>query len=156
MSCCVNNELTDALRSAIKDRATWFYLLLQEAKKQNADSDQIAKNAIFKYGQFKGAKLGDCKNPREFFDAIATTNGSLAFAMEEVKVEENEGTYRFHACALCEAWRELGCNAEEIKDLCDLASEGDYGMISGFPLDLKFNGTIGSGAKYCEMIVSKK
>jgi hypothetical protein len=152
----VNEELTDAIRSAIKDRATWFYLLLQEAKKQGGDSDSIAKNAIFKYGQMKGKKLGDIKTPRQFFDGIATKNGALAFAMEEVKVAENEGTMRFHFCALTEAWKELGCTPEEIKQLCDLASEGDYGMISNFPLKLHFNGTIAHGDKCCEMVVTKK
>lgn len=83
-------------------------------------------------------------------------NARLAFAMEEVKVEENQGMYRFHRCALCEAWRELGCNQEEISRLCKLASEGDDEVISAFPLELQFNGTIGEGKEYCELIVTKE
>jgi len=67
---CVNQELTDALRGAIKDRAMWFYLLLEEAEAQGANSDEIAKKAISKYGQIKGARIGDCQTPRKFFDGI--------------------------------------------------------------------------------------
>lgn len=152
---CVNQELTDAIRSAIKDRALWFYLLLEEAKAQGADPDEVAKKAIFKYGAIKGARMGDRQTPREFFDGIVTKNSSLAFAMEEVSVAEDQGVYRFHACALCEAWRELGCTAEEISRLCKLAMQGDFGMVSSYPLELSFNSTIGEGAKYCEMVVTK-
>ncbi len=152
---CVNQELTDAVRGAIKDRALWFYLLLDEAKAQGANADEMAKKAIFKYGQIKGARISDCQTPREFFDGIVTKNSSLAFAMEEVCVAENQGIYRFHACALCEAWRELGCTQEEIGRLCKLAMEGDFGLVSSYPLDLSFNCTIGDGAKYCEMVVTK-
>ena len=32
---------------------------------------------------------------------------------------------------------------------------GDFGLVSSYPLDLKFNSTIGDGAKYCEMVVTK-
>lgn len=153
---CNAEELTEAVRACIKDRATWFYLLLQAAKEQGADADAIAKKAIFKFGQKKGAKLGDVKTPRAFFDGIATRNASLAFAMEEVKVGEDQGVYRFHKCALCEVWRELGCTPQEIDKLCKLAMEGDFGVVSQFPLDLKFNCTIGDGSDFCEMVITKK
>lgn len=154
--CCDNQELTDAIRASIQHRATWFYLLLKAAKEHGADSDAIAKEAIFKAGQLSGAKIGMCKTPREFFNGLATKNVSLAFAMEEIGVDENQGIYRFHRCALCDAWRELGCTQDEINHLCKLAMEGDYGIMSAYPLDLKFNCTIGDGSDYCEMVVTKK
>lgn len=155
-TCCENQELTDGIRGAIKARATWFYLLLQAAKEQGADSDAIAKKAIFKAGQLNNVKMGMCNTPREFFDALANKNTSLAFAMEELKVDEQEGVYRFHKCALCDAWQELGCTQDEINHLCKLAMEGDYGIMSAYPLDMKFNCTIGDGSDYCEMVVAKK
>lgn len=151
-----NKEMTEAIRAGIKDRATWFYLLLKTAKEQGEDSDELAKKAIFEFGQLKGKKLGDVSTPRDFFDGIASKNSALAFAMEEVKVEEDEGIYRFHHCALCDAWRELGCSPEEIDQLCKLAMQGDFGMVSDYPLELNFRGTIGEGADYCEMVITKK
>ncbi len=150
-----NQELTAAVRDCIKDRATWFYLLLQAAKEQGADQAKIAETAIFKFGQGKGAKIGAVTNPRQFFDGIATKNASLAFAMEEIQVGEEQGIYRFHHCALCEAWRELGCSQPEINQLCQLAMKGDYGVVSAFPLKLEFNSTIADGSEYCEMVITK-
>lgn len=154
--CCENQELTDLVRGAIKHRAIWFYELLKSAKEQGADADSIAQKAIYRVGQAAGAKMGVRKTPREFFDGLAHKSNKLAFSMEEISVDENKGIYRFHTCALCDAWRELGCDQDEINHLCKLAMAGDYGMMSANPLDLKFNCTIGDGSKYCEMVVTKK
>ncbi len=151
-----NREVTAAVRAAIKDRATWFYLLLQSAGEQGANTGVLAQTAIFKYGQLKAQRIESVSTPREFFDAIANKHSALAFAMEEVKVDEQQGVYRFHHCALCEAWRELGCSQAEINELCKLAMQGDYGLVSGFPLTLNFNCTIGEGAEYCEMVIAKQ
>jgi len=151
-----NNDLTEAIRAGIRDRGTWFYLLLKAAKEQGGDSDAIAKKAIFEFGKLKGEGLGDVSTPREFFDSISSKNAALAFEMEEVNVEENEGTFRFHHCALCDAWNILGCSQEEINQLCKLSMQGDYGMVSDYPLDLNFKCTIGEGANYCEMVITKK
>ncbi len=150
-------ELTEAIRLAIQDRATWFYLLLEEIKASGANPDEIAEKAIFKFGQMKGQKIGTATTPREFFDGIATPNASLAFAMEEIDVQAEKGIYRFHHCALCEAWKKLGCSQEQITHLCNLASCGDYGVVSCFPdLELAFNGTIAENKPYCELQVTLK
>jgi len=153
---CEEKELTEAIRAGIKDRATWFYLLLQEAKELGIDEKELAKKAIFKAGELKSKKAETCHTPREFFTLLASKNNRLAFEMEEIHVAEEEGMYRFHRCALCDAWQELGCSREEIDQLCKLASEGDYGIVSTFPLNLKFNSTIADGSDYCEMVITKK
>jgi hypothetical protein len=156
--CCVpEKELTEAIRLAIQDRATWFYLLLKEIKAAGGDPDAVAEKAIFKFGQAKGKKIGKAATPKEFFDGIATRNAALAFAMEPGEVTADRGYYRFHYCALVEAWKQLGCSPGEIAHLCELAKCGDYGVISCFPeLELSFNGVIAEGKPYCELIVTKK
>lgn len=160
--CCNNNtvsekELTEAVRMAIQDRAIWFYLLLKEIEAAGGDPDVVAEKAIFKFGQGKGKKIGKAATPKEFFDGIATKNAFLAFAMEPGEVTEDRGYYRFHHCALVEAWKQLGCSQDEIAHLCELASCGDHGVISCFPdLELSFNGVIAEGKPYCELVVTKK
>lgn len=155
--CFTEQELTEAVRLAIQDRATWFWLLLNEIKAEGGDPDKIAEKAIFKFGQMKGKKIGTATTPKEFFDGIATRNAKLAFAMEPREVTEEKGAYRFHHCALVEAWKNLGCSPEEVAHLCELASCGDYGVVSCFPeLELSFNGVIAEGKPYCELIVTKK
>lgn len=150
-------ELTEAIRLAIQDRATWFYLLINEFKAAGYDTDEPVKKAIFKFGQMKGRKIGTAETPKEFFDGIATPNAGLAFDMEDAGVGEEQGAYRFHHCALVEAWKNLGASKEEIEHLCELASCGDYGVVSCFPnLELKFNELISKGDAFCELVVTKK
>lgn len=150
-------DLTEAIRAAIQDRATWFYLLLEGMKEMGYDADAVAKKAIFKFGQMKGQKIGTATTPKEFFDGIATRNAAFAFAMEPRDCTEEVGTYRFHHCALVEAWKNLGCSPDEIKHLCDLASCGDHGVVSCFPeLELKFNALLAAGEDYCELQIDKK
>lgn len=150
-------EFTEAIRLAIQDRATWFYLLMEGMKEMGYDADAVAKKAIFKFGQMKGEKIGTATTPKEFFDGIATRNAALAFEMEPGQCSEETGTYRFHHCALVEAWKKLGCSPAEVKHLCDLASCGDYGVVSCFPeLELKFNSLLAAGEDCCELQIDKK
>jgi hypothetical protein len=150
-------ELTEAIRMAIQDRATWFYLLIKEFQAAGYATDEPVKKAIFKFGQMKGKKLGAVTTPEQFFDGIGTTNARLAFDMENHGVDATKGAYRFHHCALVEAWKGLGASKEEIAHLCDLASCGDFGVISNFPeLGLKFNKIIAKGDAFCELEVTRK
>jgi len=150
-------ELTEAIRLAIQDRATWFYLLIQEFKAAGYETDEPVKKAIFKFGQMKGRKIGTATTPQAFFDGIGTTNARLAFNMEDAGVGAEKGSYKFHHCALVEAWKNLGATPEEVAHLCDLASCGDYGVISCFPeLELEFDSLIAKGDACCELVVTRK
>lgn len=150
-------ELTDTFRAAIEDRARWFYLLLKYAKEENADVDKIAEKAIKEFGNMKGMAIGEAKTALDFANAILTGHPREAFAMEPVKLDENESVIKFRYCALVEAWKKLGCAPEEVAKLCELASFGDYGMIECFPhLDLEFKQLISKGQDCCEMVITKK
>ena len=156
-TCVTQEELTEAIRMAIQDRAVWFYLLIKEFKAAGYETDEPVKKAIFKFGQMKGRKIGSATTPQQFFDGIGTPNARLAFAMEDKGVGPKKGVYRFHNCALVEAWKGLGATPEEIAHLCDLASCGDHGVVSCFPeLELKFNDIIAKGDAYCELEITRK
>ena len=47
------NHVED-IRSAIEHRATWFYFLLDDARKKGLDGDDFARKAIFRTGCFHG------------------------------------------------------------------------------------------------------
>lgn len=147
-------ELTNAFRSAIEDRAKWFYLL---SKHTPEGFDKIAEKAITEFGIAKGKALGDCKTAKDFANGILTGHPREAFAMEPVKLDENESVIKFHYCALVEAWKKLGCSKEEIAHLCDLACFGDFGMVSVFPhLMLEFKQLLSRCESCCEMVITKK
>ncbi len=145
-ACVTRAELTEAVRLAIQDRATWFYLLIKEFQAAGYATDEPVRKAIFKFGQMKGRRIGQAGTPREFFDGIATPVGALAFEMEDKGAGAEQGVYRFHHCALVEAWKKLGATPEEVAHLCELASCGDFGVVSCSPgLELEFNKLIAKG-----------
>lgn len=150
------NEMTEAVRAAIVDRATWFYLLLKASEKQGANSGDIAKEAITEFGKMKGKKFGDIKTPGEFINKISEGQGCYAFAMGDKVIGEDKGEIKFRYCALVEAWKNLGCSPEEIKELCKLASYGDFGIVSCFPeLNLEFKELLSHGESCCHMVITK-
>lgn len=158
MAGCTNNpQVTNAYRSAIEDRATWFYLLLKAAEELGGDPEKIAEKAITEFGKNKGKKLGNIGTPSEFVDALAVGYGEGAFAMKKGERTDEQATLRFHHCALVDAWKNLGCTREEISKLCRLARYGDYAMISNFPqLQLDFPQVIADGGETCEMVITYK
>jgi hypothetical protein len=63
----INNKKVLENRAAIEHRATWFYLLLDEARKEGLDWDSFARRAIFKCGCFHGnTNFNDIKNLKDF------------------------------------------------------------------------------------------
>jgi hypothetical protein len=147
-------ELTEAFRSAIEDRAKWFYLL---AKHTPEGFDEIAAKAITEFGIDKGHALGECKSAKDFANGILTGHPREAFAMEPIKIDEEQSVIKFHYCPLVEAWKKAGCSAEEVAHLCDLACNGDFGMASVFPeLKLEFKQLLAKGEDCCEMVITKK
>lgn len=150
-------EVTTAFRAAIEDRATWFYLLLKAAEKLGADPEKVAEQAITQFGKSKGEKFGAVETPGDFVDALGSGYAEHAFDMEKVEKTEERGVLHFHYCPLVEAWKKLGCSAEEISRLCRLARYGDYGVISNFPhLQLEFKKLLADGDDVCELIITKK
>ncbi len=147
-------ELTDAFRSAIEDRAKWFYLLSKYTKE---GFDEVAEQAITEFGIAKGKALGDCKTAKDFANGILSGHPNKAFDMEPVKLDDDKCVIKFHHCPLVEAWKKLGCSKEEVEHLCDLACYGDYGMVSIFEnLSLEWKQLLSKGAKCCEMCISRK
>lgn len=146
------SDVTKAYRSAIADRATWFYLLLRAAEEKGVNGEELAEKAITEYGVEKGKLLGDVKNAADFAAALHKGYGCQGFAMEKVKETEKESVLHFHHCELVETWRAKGLSPDEVSRLCRLARYGDLGMVSNFPgLQLAFPKVIADGDDYCEL-----
>lgn len=150
-------ELVQAVRGAIQDRATWFYLLLEAAKEEGIDPDKIAKKAITEYGKIKSKNFKAVNGAGDFTSQLASGVTKCAFDMEIVTTEDKKGELKFSHCALVEAWKKLGCSSDEIVKLCHMANYGDYGMINSFEgLELEFPKMLSKGDECCHMIVTKK
>ena len=150
-------ELTEAFRMAIEDRARWFYLLLKYAREEGADIESIARKAITEFGHLKGIAIGEMPDAASFAKALMTGHACQAFEMEAEMLDPRESVLKFRHCALVEAWKKLGCNEQELADLCKLARYGDYGMVEKSPaLELDFKQLISEGQDCCELVIRQK
>jgi len=150
-------ELTAAVRSAIEDRATWFYLLLKVAEEGGLDQDEVAKTAMTRYGKIKSENFKDVKTAGDFVTRLSSGHTLGAFSMEKLVVEDNRGELKFEHCALFEAWKKLGCTPQEIENLCKMANYGDYGILSTIKgLKMEFPKMLAKGDPYCQVVVTRQ
>lgn len=157
----IDEPIINAIRSAIEHRATWFSLLLDEVKKDGPDMEKIGRAAVFKCGCFHGLqKLENCidaEDMREFLKVFADDTVQKVFEMEVVQNTEDQLSIDFHYCPLVAAWQKLGVSEEDLPLLCDIAMEGDRGIISEFPsYQFQLNGTIAEGDSVCRIRISKE
>jgi hypothetical protein len=158
----IDESLVNGIRNAIEHRATWFYLLLDEVAKNGGDSEKIGRAAIHKCGCFHGNEkmLKNCKNVddmSEFLKVFADETGQRVFEMEILENTRDKLAIDFHYCPLVTAWQKLGLDQEEIALLCDIAMDGDRGIISTFD-GYRFNleGVIAKGDSVCKIRIEKE
>ena len=154
-------ENTQNLRKAVEHRATWFYLLMDEARKRGVDWEEMARDAVFRCGCIHGGEIRSrCQNPedlRDFEKAFLTEAGKKVFAMEVVTSTEDELEVHFHYCPLVEAWEKLGCSRDDLALLCDIAMDGDRGIASRFDaFAFELGDTLAGGHPACILKFSKK
>lgn len=157
----VNDEKVNILRTAIEHRATWFYFLLDEVKKNGLDAEKLGRTAISRCGCFHGAEkiMKKCENPedlRSFFKVFIDEVCMKAFEMEVKENTENKLYIDFYYCPLVAAWKKLNVD-DDIPLLCDIAMEGDRGICSKFDgYKFSLGKLISKGDRYCELRIDKK
>ena len=152
------NETIEAVRSAIEDRATYLFLLLKEmeAAVGPEEANRLASRAIYRYGQTKGQQMGPLTTPADFIAHQMRPGRQEIFDKEAIEAGETRGEIRFHYCPLVTAWKRLGATPEELSRLCDIAMQGDHGMLSHTPMTLKLPRSIARGDPYCQLILELK
>lgn len=147
---------TDLLRGAIEHRATWFALLVDEAEKAGLGTE-FAHNAIRRCGAFHGAnKYPQTSDLKEFSAAFANPDVVGVFEMDVVKDDGQNLDIDFHYCPLVAAWQKLGISEDKLPELCDIAMDGDRGIISVYPdFEFELGKTIAKGDDLCEIRIKK-
>ena len=150
------NPRTELLRGAIEHRATWMGLLIDEAKKQGLDTD-FAHEAIRRCGMFHGMnKFPRTDDLTEFAPAFANEDVGGVFEMELLKNDDKHLHIDFHYCPLLAAWMKLGLPEEDMPELCDIAMDGDRGIISTYDkFTFNLGKTIAKGDDVCEIRIDK-
>ena len=152
------NKTTEAVRSAIKDRATYLFFLLKgmEEAAGPEEAERLASRAIYQYGQTKGQRMGSLDTPADFIAHQLRPGRQEIFDKEAIEAREARGEIRFHYCPLVNAWKRLGATSEELARLCDIAMQGDHGMLSHTPMALELPHSIARGDAYCQLILELK
>lgn len=147
---------TDLQRADFEHRATWFALLIDEAKKRGLDTS-FAHEAIRRCGMFHGEnKFPQTDDLPEFAAAFANEDVINTFEMEILEKSDDKLSIDFHYCPLVAAWKKLGLPDEELPELCDIAMDGDRGIISTYPhFEFQLGKTIANGDDVCEIRISK-
>ena len=153
--------LVQEVRKAIEHRATWIYLLLKEARERGLDWDEFARPAIRATGclggQNRRKKMTDPESLAEFATVFAGQTSRNVFEMEVVAQDEERYYLDFYHCPLVSAWKKLGASPEDIRQLCDIAMEGDRGTADQFPaFEFSLGSTIAEGAPVCQIRFDKK
>jgi hypothetical protein len=144
------------LRAAIEHRATWMYLLIEEARKEGLEVD-FARRAITACGCLHGkTKFTPTENLVAFAREFANPNGVDIFEME-VDAQADELKIDFHYCPLVSAWQKLTTDEKKIAELCDIAMDGDRGIASAFKgFTFSLGKTIAQGYRVCEIRFKKR
>jgi hypothetical protein len=146
------------MRAAIEHRATWMYLLMDEARKGGLAWDDFARKAVFRCGRFHGdGKFTKTDDLKAFGKEFANELVKKIFEMDVVELTEDRFVVEFHYCPLVSGWKKQNASDEEIEHLCDIAMDGDRGIVETFPaFDFELQDTIAKGDKVCRIIITKK
>ena len=77
--------------------------------------------------------------------------------MEIVELTDERFIVEFNYCPLVSGWLKQTENEDDIETLCDIAMDGDRGVVDMFPaFDFDLQGTIAGGEKVCRLVFSRK
>lgn len=154
-----NNPVITAVREQLEHRATWLYLLCDEAKKRGLDPREFASEAVHRCGLTQGAHLvekGNTDSLKGLKKTLFTKPAQWVFEMDVLKSTDEELNLDFHYCPLVKAWQKAGCSDEEIAMLCDIAMCGDHGIGECYGSVLDLPKCIAKGDDVCSLRYHKK
>lgn len=153
----INDKHTEDMRGAIEHRATWFYLLLDEAEKSGAAWEELGRKAIGRCGVFHGSnKFTKTEDLQAFSKEFANELVQKIFEMDIVECTEDKFVVEFHYCPLVAAWLKLTDDEAKVDKLCDIAMDGDRGIVSEFPkFTFDLQESIAEGGEVCRIVITK-
>jgi hypothetical protein len=149
-----NDPEIQFIRGALEHRATWMYLLLKEAEKKGIRWEDIGRPAIRACGNMHGESFVQRSGTTTLIglkDKLFTESAQRIFEIEILESTDDKLSVDFGYCPLVAAWQKLGCSDEDIARLCDIAMEGDRGIVERFGGRLELGGTIANGHNTCQV-----
>jgi hypothetical protein len=154
----VNDPHANDMRSALEHRATWFYLLLEEMEKAGVDWEALGRKAVTRCGLIHGAtKFTKTDDLKKFAKEFENPLYAKIFEMDVQEQSAEKFQVEFHYCPLVAAWQKLTKDERKIEKLCDIAMDGDRGILAAFPcFQFNLGDTIAKGGRGCQITITKK
>lgn len=151
------NQVVDKVRAAMEDRALYLALLYRSFSRvlPAEQAERLAREAIFEYGRLKGERDGRPIAPADWVDHHVAKGSAQVFESRIVK-EERQCQQQMTYCPLLEAWKRLGCSAEEMDLLCDIAMEVDRGRADYHGLPIEIPMRLGKSDEYCSLVIHER
>ena len=151
------DDTVKVLRDAVGDRASYLYFLYKEMKASGVENaEEMAKRAIFQFGQVKVNRMGKMEEPHDFVVFVNSWPTRDAIELEVVEDTPDRAEVRFNYCPLVEMWKKLGATPEELGTLCDIAMQVDEGTFSATPIKMNLEKSLAKGEPFCQMILTLK
>lgn len=140
----------EQVRGAYGHRAEWLYFLSKTGLAEEGEDGPLHQ-AIRQCGRIHGRKkFGNASSLQEFADVFRGSPAREVFEMQTNHLDDELFEVEFHVCPLVKAWKELGASDEEISKLCDIAMDGDRGIIEELgTYDFELPETIADGHERC-------
>ena len=155
----IKNPLIVAIREQLEHRATWLWLLCDEAEKRGLDPRDFGSAAVKRCGLMQGKNLvykGKTASLVGLRKTLFTKPAQWVFEMDIKNSTDDELEIHFHYCHLVKAWQKAGCTDEQIAMLCDIAMCGDRGIGECYNAELDLPKTIANGDDICHLRYHKK
>jgi hypothetical protein len=148
-----HGEAIERQREGIRQRAIWLYYFLAEAKNRGWDWEDFGRKVMFNCGVFKGEQFyPDTDSVAEFAKVYQSPTALKLFDSEILVSSATALIVESHYCPLLEAWLLLSDDRDFIKKLCEIAMEGDRGVISRYcDFNFKVCTTLGAGDAKCRV-----
>lgn len=145
----------EKVRRAIEDRGDYLFYIYRQMKTEGIKNyREILGRAISAWGRSKAT--GFClTRPCQFIERLEKGNLPEIYDRHVMESGDALALMEMNYCSLVEAWKKSGATSEELHELCDIASEGDYSSV-GENLCLSFDERIADGDCRCMMRIVPK
>lgn len=157
------DDKIQALRGAIVQRATWFYLLVDEARKSGiTDWAAYGKRAISRYGdleaEHKWAKKVDKSDIADLTNFFGNGVAPAIFEQKKSCISAEKFEIEFHYCPFLVAWEKMNVPTEDIQKLCEIVHSADARLVEGYldGIKMQLGKTMPKGDDFCQIQYVRK
>lgn len=145
----------ERIRRAIEDRGSYLLYIYRQLKNSGVENaKELLCQAISEWGKAKAGAV-PISSPCAFIQKLERGNLPEVYQRNVLQSDEQIARMEMYHCPLVAAWKKAGATQEELSDLCDIASEGDYSSV-GPKLKLSFDQRLADGDACCLMRVVRR